>query len=129
MWKNIRKKIDKWLGIPQHTGNQTNPVMTSHTKFFHFWQNNSGGRFDVDDVVDEGGVVFEAKDAKEANKRAKKAGVFSRSFCECCGPRFFTCSEAEKGFDSVEEAVSSDRPVVVHFKDGTSKRFTKSDEA
>lgn len=105
--------------------------MTSHTKFFHFWQNNSGGRFDVDDVVDVGGVVFEAKDAKEANKRAKKAGVFDRSFCECCGSRFFTCSESD-AFDTVEEAVSSHRPVVVHFKDGTSKRFTEapaSDEA
>lgn len=99
--------------------------MTSPTKFFHFWQNNSGGRFDVDDVVDEGGVVFEAKDADEANKRAKDAGVFDRSFCECCGSRFFTCSEFD-AFDTVEEAVSEHSPVVVHFKDGTSKKFQAS---
>jgi len=101
-------------------------MTTKHTKFFHFWQNNSGGRFEVDEVVDEGGVVFEAKDAKEANKRAKKAGVFSRSFCECCGARFFPVSDSEGGFATFEEASEqSRRPVVVHFKDGTSKRATK----
>lgn len=98
------------------------------TKFFHFSQNNSGGRFDVDDVVDEGGVVFEAKDVKEANKRARKAGVFKRWFCECCGPRFTEAWESEKGFDSAEEAVAShwsDSPMVVHFKDGSTKRMQK----
>lgn len=91
------------------------------TKFFHFPQNNSGGRFDVDDVVDEGGCVFEAKDFKEANKRAKEAGVFKRWFCECCGPRFTEQFDFDKGFDSAEEAVAShwsDSPMVVHFKDG-----------
>jgi hypothetical protein len=100
--------------------------MTSPTKFFHFWQNNSGGRFDVDDVVDVGGVVFEAKDADEANKRAKEAGVFNRSFCECCGARFFPAGKREQGFDSVEEAVSTHSPVVVHFKDGTRSKFQAS---
>lgn len=98
------------------------------TKFFHFSQNNSGGRFDVDDVVDEGGCVFEASSPKEANKRAKKAGVFKRWFCECCGPRFTEQFDFEKGFDSAEEAVAShwsDSPVVVHFKDGTSKKMQK----
>jgi hypothetical protein len=98
------------------------------TKFFHFSQNNSGGFFHVDEVVDEGGCVFEASSPKEANKRAKKAGVFSRSFCDCCGRRFSEAFDFETGFDSAEEAVAShwsSSPVVVHFKDGTSKKMQK----
>lgn len=98
------------------------------TKFFTFHQNNSGGFFHVDEVVDEGGCVFEAKDAAEANKRAKKAGVFSRSFCQCCGERFTPVWESEEGFDTAQEAVDSHwmtAPAVVHFKDGTSKKMEK----
>jgi hypothetical protein len=99
------------------------------TKFFHFSQNNSGGFFHVDEVVDEGGCVFEASSPKEANKRAKKAGVFSRSFCEGCGVRFSEAFDSDTGFESAEAAVDShwsSSPVVVHFKDGTSKKMQKS---
>ena len=98
------------------------------TKFFHFSQNNSGGFFHVDEVVDEGGCVFEASSPKEANKRAKKAGVFSRSFCDCCGPRFSEAFDSDTGFNSAEEAVDShwsSSPVVVHFKDGAVKKMQK----
>ena len=101
--------------------------MTS--KFFHFSQNNSGGFHHVDEVVDVGGVVFEADSATEANDRARKAGVFARHFCECCGPRFSPAWETETGESTVEASAwaAFGEPVVVHFKDGTSRKmqFTK----
>ena len=104
--------------------------MTSHTKFFTFRQNNSGGVFVVNDKVAHS-VVVEATSPADANKRAKDMGMFRMSFCECCGPRFFEAFDNEAGTDTFEEAVAdarhshfdNDASVVVHFKDGTSKTF------
>jgi len=100
------------------------------TKFFRFRQNNSGGVFVVNDKVAHS-VVVEAHSPQHANHRAKEMGMFDMSFCECCGPRFSKAFNSEEGFDSADEAVSQSRhttfrskdSVVVHFTDGTTKRF------
>jgi hypothetical protein len=101
------------------------------TKFFHFHQNNSGGFFEVNDTVDEGGCVFEAKNAKDANAKAEKAGVFSFWSCECCGARFSEQWDSEEGHATVEEAVSQafGRPVVVHFKNGKKQKVQQPEGA
>ena len=100
------------------------------TKFFTFRQNNSGGVFVVNDTVAHS-VVVEATSPADANARAKDMGMFRMSFCECCGPRFFEAFDSDEGVDTFEEAVADSRhssfqkddTVVVHFVDGTTKRF------
>ena len=100
------------------------------TKFFTFRQNNSGGVFVVNDTVAEF-VVVEATSPEDANARAGAMGMFSMSFCECCGTRFSRAFKNEEGVDTFEEAVAEarhssfnkDKTVVVHFVDGTNKRF------
>ena len=100
------------------------------TKFFTFRQNNSGGVFVVNDTVAHS-VVVEATSPEDANARAGAMGMFSMSFCECCGPRFSRAFKNEEGVDTFEEAVADSRhssfrkedTVVVHFVDRTTKRF------
>ena len=60
--------------------------------FFHYWQNNSGGEFQVNDKVCQH-VVVEADDPRHANDRARDIGLYfdgvSRHIdCECCGDRW-----------------------------------------
>jgi len=93
--------------------------MTS--KFFVYSQNNSGGYYVQDGVVDQV-VVVEADNADDADSRASKKGVFSYHYCDCCGPRFCGQYDKAKGFRSVKAAVADSwmqsPGVVVHFKDG-----------
>ena len=60
-------------------------------KFFHFSQNNSGGRFDFN--IDKGithHVVIEAENAHDANARAERIGLYfdGSGDCPCCGNRW-----------------------------------------
>lgn len=57
------------------------------TKFFAFTQNNSGGRFDVDDNVCHR-VVIEAIDAKHAQSRFEPMIENQSGSCPCCGDRW-----------------------------------------
>lgn len=67
-----------------------------------FSQNNSGGRFDVDD---KGGiaeyVIVEAGSADEANDRAEGLGLYFNGTddggpdCPCCGDRWCRVSESD----------------------------------
>lgn len=72
------------------------------SKFFTYDQNNSGGRFDVDD---KGGiaeaVIIEADSADEANDRAEGLGLYFNGTddggpdCPCCGDRWYRVSESD----------------------------------
>lgn len=71
----------------------------------HFWyeysQNNSGGRFDIDDDVSIR-VLIQAEDKYAANREARAVGIYFDGCiqgldCDCCGDRW---SEA---WDAIEE--------------------------
>jgi len=102
-------------------GQSINQPTTMAFKFFTFSQNNSGGYYVQDGVVDQV-VVVEADHADDADSRASAKGLFSYHSCDCCGPRFCGQYDKAKGFRSVKAAVSSSwmqsPSVVVHFKDG-----------
>lgn len=64
--------------------------------FFTFHQNNSGGRFQVDDKVTEF-VIIEANDANHANLIAESIGIYfdgceNGMDCSCCGDRWYPVS-------------------------------------
>src|SRR6185436_6453216 len=62
--------------------------------FYHYSQNNSGGRFSVQEA--EGithHVIIEASDAAHANRRAESIGLYfdgceNDQDCSCCGDRW-----------------------------------------
>ena len=61
--------------------------------FYHFDQNNSGGRFHNDDRVCNH-VIIEARYASEANSRAEGLGIYFDGVendidCPCCGDRWY----------------------------------------
>jgi hypothetical protein len=61
--------------------------MGSKTKFYLFWQNNSGGRY----LPIEGEMVHlvvEANSPEEANEIASKYIVLDVAECDCCGDNF-----------------------------------------
>lgn len=67
------------------------------TKFYTFNQNNSGGKF-YGPVY----VIVEARNVDEANSLAEsKADVYfdGEGDCACCGYRWYTLSDYEKGDD------------------------------
>ena len=63
--------------------------------FYTYRQNNSGGRFKTDVKRGIGiTVIIEASDAKEANDKAERIGLYfdgcnSGSDCDCCGDRWY----------------------------------------
>lgn len=62
--------------------------------FFTYIQNNSGGRFHVDDSVAHY-VIIEAKSVKQANRRAEDVGLYWDGVakdrdCDCCGDRWYS---------------------------------------
>jgi len=68
-------------------------------RFFEFSQNNSGGRFEIDEAKGIGSSVYiEARTANEANEKAERIGIYFDGVdegrdCECCGDRWFRASE------------------------------------
>lgn len=63
--------------------------------FFHFDQNNSHGRFIINDDIDHKGVVIEAVNLTDALHRAEAIGLYFDGQggeyikdCEHCGPRW-----------------------------------------
>jgi hypothetical protein len=67
-----------------------------NTKFYTFIQNNSGGRFEVDEKAGIGTtVIIEAIDLPHAQSRAEQIGLYfdgcERGLdCSCCGDRWYT---------------------------------------
>lgn len=72
-------------------------------KWFVFDQNNSGGRFVVNDKLDTR-VFIQAKNAKEANYLAETLGIYfngveDETDCDCCGDRWYAQYDDTKGTD------------------------------
>ena len=53
----------------------TNDMSVSKLKWFTFHQNNSGGKFVVDDDVDVN-IIIQANYADEANELAQRVGIY-----------------------------------------------------
>jgi hypothetical protein len=66
------------------------------TKFYEYFQNNSGGHLDIDDDAGLSHIVIvEATDAENADYRARRIGVYfdSSQDCPCCGSRWMSQSD------------------------------------
>lgn len=109
--------------------------------FWHFSQNNSGGRFDFN--IKSGithHVVIEADNVNDANRRAEAIGIYfdgcdNDMDCPCCGDRWYKQSYFDKGdneplvyskpvsnytsFRWMEEG----KEICVHYKDGSKVWF------
>jgi hypothetical protein len=108
-------------------------MTTIQTKFFEFYQNNSGGSFDIDDERGIGARVWiEAVDADHANSRAEDIGIYfdgvmSGYDCECCGDRWHSAWK-DDGEDEVkidEYSFNWNDVIYVHRIDGTIERLKK----
>ena len=104
------------------------------TKFYPFFQNNSGGRFDVNHEKGISEVVIiEAENEGEANERAESIGLYFNGCvddidCDCCGDRWSEVEEWE-GTDNPIEIVSSYRAqAYIHYIDETIKQVKLEDE-
>jgi hypothetical protein len=65
-------------------------------KWFHFSQNNSGGYFINNEVVDED-VFIQATSAKDATSKAEDLFAPYSQYCSCCGPRWSYWLDDEDG--------------------------------
>jgi hypothetical protein len=80
-------------------------------KYYLFRQNNSGGHFDINDMLAPY-VFVQAKSKKQANKRAKRVGIYFDGCdegrdCPCCGDRWSnTISTAAYTKEEMEEFIS-----------------------
>jgi hypothetical protein len=109
------------------------------SKFFTYYQNNSGGVFDINkkDGIAEY-VIVEAMDAEDADARAQAIGLYFNGVdkemdCECCGDRWY--HQHEKGSDEplVYDQTPEDfknsgtfykhRTIAVHYIDGSMKCY------
>lgn len=75
-------------------------------KWFQYTQNNSGGRFDVDDKVSNY-VLIQAHNGTEADGIAEVVGIYFNGVedgndCECCGDRWDVCCR-DKGTNAPGE--------------------------
>ena len=110
--------------------------MAAKTNFYEFRQNNSGGSFDIDDTDGIGPRVWiEATDAKHANARALRLGIYFDGCaggrdCNCCGDRWSPAWK-DDGEDTVEVDPEYDfgwhDTVYVHHLDGTIERHHAPD--
>jgi hypothetical protein len=78
--------------------------LISNLRWFTFSQNNSGGRFAVDDKVDAY-VIIQAPDADTANQLAERIGIYFNGVfdgydCECCGDRWSSLFSYDDGTDT-----------------------------
>lgn len=105
-------------------------------KFFRYRQNNSGGRFYINDAVNVH-VIIEAEDVAEANSKAEDIGLYfdGAGDCPCCGPRWYELDEDEEGYDVPSvyelplEGLGSpvrlgNHNIVVHYANGTRRYFS-----
>lgn len=71
------------------------------SKFFTFYQNNTGGSFVIDETAGIcETVIIEAKNANHANEIAEEKGLYfngcnSGEDCSCCGDRWSEVDERD----------------------------------
>ncbi len=73
--------------------------MNDKLKWFEYIQNNSGGSYDRDENLDTR-VYIQAHSADEADEFAGVIGIYFGGVrlgmdCECCGDRWYGCSEVD----------------------------------
>ena len=103
--------------------------------FFHYSQNNTGGEFEFTENVDHH-VVVEADSPVGADEKAQTIGIYFDGCsdgrdCHCCGDRWFEVYGAGDPVPSVygapveesEKSMWSGTLAIVHYADGTRKRF------
>lgn len=96
-------------------------------KFYTFYQNNSGGRFVIDETVGPY-VIIEAPSAVDANEKAQAIGVYFNGCdagidCGCCGDRWSGAyepghSEPEVYGNKISEMHNGSRVVHIYYQDG-----------
>lgn len=100
-------------------------------KFYFFYQNNSGGSFDVDDNVAEY-VIIEANNHHHANDRAEGIGIYFNGCaigtdCRCCGDRWHSHWDDSEATDTPTifntpikdyEGSWMDKEYRIHYLDG-----------
>jgi hypothetical protein len=100
------------------------------TKYYEFDQNNSGGRFDVDDERGIGPSVWiEAVDVAQASSRAEDIGIYFEGVregrdCECCGDRW-SRPWRDDGKDKPEPNFGWTKTAYIHQLDGEIIRVLK----
>lgn len=109
----------------------TKKVSTS--RWFVFNQNNSGGRFHINDAEGIGPRVWvQATNPKQANDVAERIGIYFDGCeedrdCPCCGDRWYRVWKSEKGSETVEINEDYDfgwhDTVYAHSMDGTIHRY------
>lgn len=106
--------------------------------FYHFRQNNSGGKLISDDIVSTH-VFIEAPNSRLANIVAENIGIYFNGCldgidCSCCGDRWSTVDDDNKiefpfnysedlKFNSIEEYASYLNNSRIHYKDGYIGKF------
>lgn len=81
-------------------------LIPSKLTWYTFSQNNSGGRFIVNDKVDAY-VIIQAPDADTANQLAERIGIYFNGVfdgydCQCCGDRWSSMYRDDYGTDKPE---------------------------
>lgn len=111
-------------------------------KYYTFRQNNSGGRFTVDDTLGHY-VIIEAEDADHANLLAGRKGIYFDGCdtgydCPCCGDRWYPVGESDandtpKVYNSSldewmkdKEMLWWDQTCYVYHADGTKDVYQRS---
>lgn len=109
-------------------------------KFFVFEQNNSGGKFIINEDLSH--IVFiEADSVGLANRKAEEIGIYFDGVyigkdCACCGDRWKECHCEEdlffpnKRFKNITDYFHRTYgdfyyEAVIYYKDGTKKRLEK----
>ena len=94
--------------------------------FFEFYQNNSGGHFDIN--LEKGinkMVLIEAESLEQAVSRAFKIGIYfdgvhKKIDCHCCGDRWYKPREFD--YIKIEDMISDlNGSVSIHYLDGRIK--------
>lgn len=80
-------------------------------KFFEMTQNNSGGKFDVTEVLCHT-LIIEAESEKDALTKAEKFGVYFNGVkkgidCPCCGERWIKEADEVENFTFNEEVFAT----------------------
>lgn len=113
------------------------PENQKQSLFYHYSQKNSSGTFDR--YPDKGigtDVIIEAYSAQDANKRAKKIGLYFDGVekgidCPCCGDRWYDVNEDDRTINptingkALTDIESSDyrKEAYIHYLDGRIERY------
>ena len=86
---------------------KVNTAVVVNVRWFEFRQNNSGGSFVYDENVGKS-VFVQARNAREANDIAERAGVYFDGVdagwdCSCCGDRWYGLWSDDEGSEDMPQ--------------------------